>query len=365
VSHDFVVLHLDPSRAAAPPGTDAPLLRQSLEEAIGTLGEVAAALDTPMQADAVATADTCCSALEGGAPAETVQPLAAACYTAMRQVAVSARDAAAEQRGQMLALSDTVRAAVAAAGGEQHTLEESLTGTADRFERLSRTGNIRLIQAQLLKEVASLRQLTLDRRAAWERNRQELESRLDSLATQLDRTRHEAATDPLTGAANRRAFEEACRAWLVSGSRSFVLACVDVDNFKAINDGCGHAVGDRVLKAVAGALSQAMRTDDLVARPGGDEFAVLAASMTLPQAHARFSTVATAVRDTCCALLPSGMVASVSIGLAERSAGDTLESLQQRADDALYQAKRNGRGRVVAREAPLIRDLLTARRAAR
>lgn len=385
MSSDLVVLHLGrpgagsatgtvtgaatatasaPSSTSHPPLAEAPLLRQTLHDTFEALTDLGMALEPMPPSEAFSSAEACRMALRSGAEVETVRPLATTCLTTLRSAAVTARDGAAEQRGHMLALAEALRTTVAAAGGEEETLTESLTGTADRFERLTRSRDVRVIHAFLAKEVAALRQITVERRAAWDRNKAVLESKLETLEAQLDRTRQEAATDPLTGAANRRAFEDACRQWLGAGTDNFVLACVDVDNFKAVNDRYGHATGDKVLTAVATALRTAVRGNDLVARPGGDEFAVLAGAMTLMQAQSRFAAIVPVVREACLALTPDGDTPSISIGLAERSAGDTLESLQGRADGALYQAKRSGKGRVVAHAAPLIRDLLNGGRRA-
>jgi diguanylate cyclase (GGDEF)-like protein len=134
---------------------------------------------------------------------------------------------------------------------------------------------------------------------------------------------------------------------------------VDVDNFKTINDQCGHGVGDRVLVTVAETLARSLRPNDLVARLGGDEFAVLAANLTLNQAEGRFAAISRKVHEACQPLVQEhdGILSSISIGIAECSAGDTLDSLQQRADAALYDAKKRGKGRVATKASPFIRDL--------
>jgi diguanylate cyclase (GGDEF)-like protein len=167
--------------------------------------------------------------------------------------------------------------------------------------------------------------------------------------------------DPLTNVPNRRTFERTCREWLQPGRLGFVLAMADVDDFKRINDEHGHAAGDRLLVAVAETLGRSVRSDDLVARVGGDEFAILVGGLTLAQADRRLGAVGKMVQEACRLVVPGGVVPSISIGLAECSAGDTLESLRQRADAALYEAKRNGKGRLVTRESPLIRDLMNPR----
>lgn len=255
-----------------------------------------------------------------------------------------------------------VRETVATIAGDQASLHESLAGSAERFERLAHLDDdLQRIQEQLVKEVATLKRVTMERRAAWEQTVQEFGTRLTTLETQLDRTRREAAIDPLTNIANRRTFERTCREWLGPNRPGFVMAMIDVDDFKTINDLHGHAVGDQVLAAVAEALACSLRSDDLVARLGGDEFAILAARLTLGQAEARFASIGRAVQTACRPLVQGGAAPSISIGVAECSAGDTLESLQHRADTALYDAKRSGKGRVATKASPFIRDLWKAR----
>jgi diguanylate cyclase (GGDEF)-like protein len=102
-----------------------------------------------------------------------------------------------------------------------------------------------------------------------------------------------------------------------------------------------------------------------VARLGGDEFAILGAGLTLGQAERRLMAVGKLLQNACRLVVPDGTASSVSIGLTERAAGDTLESLRQRADEALYEAKRNGKGRVATKSSPLIRDLMTPARTPR
>jgi len=284
----------------------------------------------------------------GGAPAEAGAP----------EAAVQPGGAAPEAdalRGALEQALAMVREAVATIAGEHASLDESLAGSAARVEQIAQSNDIRQIQARLVDEVVRLKRLAQERRATWEDTVGAFRTRLTRLEQQLDHTRREAALDPLTNVANRRTFERACQEWLQPNRAGFVVAMADVDDFKAINDRFGHAVGDRLLVTVAETLSRAVRGDDLVARVGGDEFAVLAACLTLPQAARRFAAIAGAVRTACAAVVPDRRQPSISIGLAECSAGDTLESLQERADAALYHAKRNGKGGVAIKASPATR----------
>ena len=253
-----------------------------------------------------------------------------------------------------------VRETMATIAGDHASFDETLTSSAERFERLAHVDDLDQLQAQLFKEVATLKKLTIERRAAWERTAKDFGTRLTTLESQLEDKSREAALDPLTNVANRRTFERTCREWLAPNRPGFVLALCDVDDFKAINDRHGHALGDRVLTTVASTLEHSLRAGDIVARLGGDEFAILAAGLTLVQSEKRLGFIGRAVAEKCGALFQDGSTPTISIGVAECSAGDTLESLQQRADEALYQAKRNGKGRLATKASPLLRDLRNA-----
>jgi diguanylate cyclase len=355
----LITLHLDRSPAALASELD--LLRRLLDEAIATLGDVLKAADAGAPPEVLGAADACRAELAAGAGAEALGAPARACFDAARQVAAQAHIRTYEQRAQVAALVAAVSDTVAAIAGDEESLQNILAGSARRFERLGQVDDLRQIQAQLLAEVTALKRITIERRTAWEQRSREFGARLAILETQLDHTRQEAAIDPLTRVANRRTFERSCREWLAAGRRGFVMAVVDVDDFKRINDRHGHAVGDRVLTTVAESLGSLLRAGDLVARFGGDEFAVLAADLTLVQAEHRFEIIGRAVREACRPLVPEGTEASISIGVAECSAGDTLESLRERADAAMYQAKKQGKARVAGRATPYLRDLRTPR----
>ncbi len=163
-------------------------------------------------------------------------------------------------------------------------------------------------------------------------------------------TREEATLDPLTRIMNRGGFDRACRQWMTTEKLQFVLAMVDVDNFKRINDVHGHGLGDRALTAVAQALKNSVRQDrDVVARIGGDEFAMLISDLSLPQAESRLRMLSASLAGANVETASGApLTLTLSCGLAELSAGDTVESLMERADRALYEAKNLGKNRVVA-----------------
>lgn len=169
------------------------------------------------------------------------------------------------------------------------------------------------------------------------------------LATERRRTMEQletiAATDVLTGLANRRQFMAAA-ARMLSTSHAEQTACtlvlLDLDHFKQVNDAHGHDVGDQVLVGVAGALTGAARTDDLIARLGGEEFAVLLRGASALHAQHIASAASAAMRT----LAPVGVTASYGIVEAKLGERDVSELLL-RADTALYKAKHAGRDRAV------------------
>jgi two-component system cell cycle response regulator len=156
-----------------------------------------------------------------------------------------------------------------------------------------------------------------------------------------------SATDPLTGLFNRRRMMEALDHEVRRSRRlkhTFAVIMADVDHFKRYNDANGHPAGDAVLKKVADILREATRDVDVAARYGGEEFFVL-----MPETEgAGAAEVADRVRERLAAeKLPGGTV-TLSFGVAEFPAhGDIGETLIAIADAALYQAKREGRDRVV------------------
>ncbi len=168
-------------------------------------------------------------------------------------------------------------------------------------------------------------------------------------AEDADRARHDALTDELTGLPNRRMFDTAVRTRLENMSRygwNFGLLIVDIDNFKAVNDRYGHAVGDAVLAGVAKTILGAVRAGDMVARWGGEEFAVLveaseAGGLAETAERVRALVAQSEVRHEALVLK-----ANVSAGGSLASPDDTPESLFERADGALYSAKREGRDRI-------------------
>lgn len=169
-----------------------------------------------------------------------------------------------------------------------------------------------------------------------------------------EQLRELATCDSLTGAANRRHFYElmhAERERTLRGGHRLSLCLFDVDHFKSINDQHGHVAGDHALSAIAQAAKSQLRVNDALGRLGGEEFAILLPDTGQEGALVLAERVRAAVER---AVVPSGEPAeerspihvTVSLGVAELRADETMESLLKRADRALYAAKDHGRNRV-------------------
>ncbi len=161
-----------------------------------------------------------------------------------------------------------------------------------------------------------------------------------------------ATVDTLTSLHNRRWQEEMYPRELQRCHASGLDLCaamMDIDHFKKVNDTYGHLAGDQVLASMAHTLVRSLRPTDMPVRYGGEEFSVFLPSTTFAQGQMIAERIRAAVQATT-VRLPDGTQISVtlSIGIAMRSPGDTMESLLSKADQALYRAKREGRNRICA-----------------
>lgn len=156
-----------------------------------------------------------------------------------------------------------------------------------------------------------------------------------------------AAIDPLTGLYNRRQFETLARAELARCQR-YVRPCsflmIDVDHFKLVNDTFGHEMGDWVLKMVANTLTAARRDADVVARFGGEEFVIMLPETTRDAAAMVAERIRSTVAASALAVGDSRLSLTISVGVGETMAGlPGVEAVLRDADQALYDAKANGR----------------------
>ncbi len=176
----------------------------------------------------------------------------------------------------------------------------------------------------------------------------ELESR--QLRHKLDENRQKLMYDRLTGARSRLAYDEMMEQELSRWERyrdGFSLAVLDIDHFKRINDRFGHAVGDKALQIVAKMMLKTIRKTDFLFRTGGEEFVLLLPRTPLDRATPVVEKIRASVGDANFRYKDERVVISLSAGVTEVQPGDDAGSLFERADRALYEAKRQGRDRLV------------------
>ncbi|QDB99985.1 GGDEF domain-containing protein [Mesorhizobium sp. 8] len=173
----------------------------------------------------------------------------------------------------------------------------------------------------------------------------------ESLSARSETLEQAALTDGLTGMQNRRYFDDALKEYLEEFRRigkPMGLMILDLDHFKQINDTHGHDIGDEVLKAVARCLMDMTRYHDVVARLGGEEFAVVAPNMDAEQLAKFAERIRKAIAGMAVLSGNVRLAVTASVGLAVWNRKETADEFYRRADRHLYEAKRQGRNRISA-----------------
>ena len=280
--------------------------------------------------------------------------VAADCLRLCQDYLTRSRDYLLERETEFAEVIDVMRVALGKLAGEAKSFNTRLMGSSERFNRLTDIEDIRELKKQVAQEVRELNRVVIEKQKQDEVNYARLSKRIEVLQNSLNHTRQEASLDPLTRVANRGSFDHALARWIEAHKESgtpFVLAMFDVDNFKKINDTHGHQVGDRVLFCAAQWFGKYVRSTDFLARYGGEEFVVMLTDFQLPQAESKFSELIAKIAACSYEYKKDGkdceVAFTVSCGVAEFSPDETGEELLRRADEALYEAKRTGKNRVV------------------
>lgn len=241
-------------------------------------------------------------------------------------------DYQAQIRHQVLSVSDLTQA----------TLRNTSAFSRDLTEGIEQVS----AGAELVDVVRAM----IERTAEVERKLAETSKETERLRLDLDAARDDASRDALTNLPNRRAADRQMQAMLKDGS-SIAVAFCDIDKFKLINDRFGHAVGDRVLKVVADALSETLRPH-MVARFGGEEFVVLLPDTDGPAAFELIEKARQVVaarnfraRDT------DELIGQVTFSAGIATTDSDAETVLRDADQSLYEAKSSGRNRTIYKAA--------------
>jgi diguanylate cyclase len=236
-------------------------------------------------------------------------------------------------------------------GSQTGNFHDSVGRYADVIEKADSLESLAVAVREMVEEsrtVQALVQQTQARLQAEHSKAHGLTQRVNELEAEMRRLSDEVSTDQLTQIANRRglllAFE-AERARMERSGSTLAVGLLDIDNFKRLNDTLGHSAGDEALKALAALIDKTLRPTDQVARYGGEEFVVLLPDTPLPEAQQILTRLQRSLTGGLFMHEEQQVFVTFSAGVSAYRAGERIEDTLERADQALYEAKRTGKNR--------------------
>jgi len=223
---------------------------------------------------------------------------------------------------------------------------EELGSSIEQIDKTESLDDLMLVKAKIIGDLKVIR----DRSTRLKSELEDHKKATDTLSQQLEKTEAVALVDSLTNALNRNAYNLKIGQLVRDYERfkePFALMVVDIDNFKNFNDKYGHKAGDKVLHSVASNIQGALRTSDLVFRYGGEEFVVLINKISEENAKRLGEKIRSQVeKDYFIDPGNKPLKVTVSVGITSARERDTETTLFERADKAMYQAKRKGKNRI-------------------
>jgi diguanylate cyclase len=238
----------------------------------------------------------------------------------------------------------------------EHTdrFQENIGRHAEAVERAESLESLAGVVREIVSESRSVQQIvqqTQQRLQGEHARAGELEARVRELESELRRLSDEATTDALTQVANRRGLAAAFDTELArmaregEGTATLSMALIDIDNFKKLNDSLGHAAGDQALRALSAAVKERLRPGDHLARFGGEEFVVLLPATGDLEAQDVLNRLQRSLTASLFMHDDKEVFVTFSAGVTAWRPGEALDAALERADEALYEAKRTGKNR--------------------
>jgi diguanylate cyclase len=234
-------------------------------------------------------------------------------------------------------------------GSQTGHFHDSVGRYADVIEKADSLESLAGVVREMVEESRSVQALVgeTQRRLSEEHSRASaLNRRVNELETELRRLSEEVSTDQLTQVANRRGLMQAFDIERARMERTGARLCVgllDIDNFKRLNDELGHGAGDEALKSLAAVVSRTLRPTDLTARYGGEEFVVLLPDTAVEEGQVILTRLQRSLSGGLFMHQEKQVFVTFSAGVTDYRMGERIEEALERADQALYEAKRGGR----------------------
>jgi diguanylate cyclase len=254
-------------------------------------------------------------------------------------------------RGALKALVESLSSELQSIGGQTGRFADELVRCTDDLEQAGSRDQMSTVLQQMLKSSRSVQSEVAEASARIGASREqadELNTRVRELEGELQRLSEEVSTDALTQVANRRGLAQAFEVESARSQREgtpLAIGLIDIDNFKKLNDSLGHGAGDVALKALATQVRTALRPMDHVARFGGEEFVVLLPDTAAAPAQEALTRVQRSLSMGLFMHDGQQVLVTFSAGVTVWRTGELLGSALERADSALYEAKRTGKNR--------------------